>query len=202
MNTLTASLPDKNTELDGRKLRANNSRQKIVDAMLALLRSGDISPSAENVANTANVGLRTVFRRFSEMEILYREMIIEVQKKFIHNVFIPFKSDIWQEQLDEFLDRKSVIYEDLMPYRVAANFHLHQSKFIRENITKWNHIERKLLLNIVPSKIANNKALFNSLELTLSFGSWIQLRLDQNLSVKQASHVKRKLVHALLAEHL
>ena len=125
--------PELNPGVDGRILRANNSRQKIVDAMLALLRSGDISPSAENVASTATVGLRTVFRRFSEMEILYREMIIEVQKQFIHNVFIPFETRKWQEQLDEFLDRKSVIYEDLMPYRVAANFHLHQSDFFREN---------------------------------------------------------------------
>ncbi len=68
--------------IDGRTLRANNSRQKIVDAMLSLVRAGDISPSAESVATTANVGLRTVFRRFSEMEILYREMIIDLKCLF------------------------------------------------------------------------------------------------------------------------
>jgi hypothetical protein len=202
MSTLIKPQADLNPKLDGRTLRANNSRQKIVDAMLALLCSGDISPSAENVANTANVGLRTVFRRFSEMEILYREMIIEVQKQFIHNVFIPFETRKWQEQLDEFLDRKSVIYEDLMPYRVAANFHLHQSAFIRENITKWNVIERKLLANIVPAKIANNKALFNALELILSFDSWIQLRSNQELTHKQATNTKRKMMHTLLVDYL
>ena len=202
MNNLTKPKTALTQAIDGRTLRANNSRQKIVDAMLSLLCSGDISPSAENVANTANVGLRTVFRRFSEMEILYREMIIEVQKQFIHNVFIPFEAQKWQDQLEEFLDRKSVIYEDLMPYRIAANFHFHQSAFIRENITKWNGIERKLLINIVPTKLAKNKTIFNALELTLSFDSWIQLRTNQELTAKQAANTKRKMMHALLVDYL
>ncbi len=94
-------------ETDGRKIRANNSRQKIVDAMLSLVRDGDIAPSAENVASTANVGLRTVFRRFTDMEVLYREMIIEVQKKYIPKAFSPFSSRQWQQQLLELMDRKT-----------------------------------------------------------------------------------------------
>ena len=202
MNTLFKAKPEFSPELDGRKLRANNSRQKIVDAMLSLLRDGNISPSAESVAKTANVGLRTVFRRFSEMEILYREMIIEVQKNFIHRVFIPFETTKWQDQLGEFLERKASIYEELMPYRVAAKFHLHQSVFIKENIENWNNVERKLLINIVPAKIANNKSLISALELTLSFDSWLQLRLDQGLSVKQATNTRRKIFQALLIDHL
>ena len=204
MSNLTKPQPESEPTqaIDGRTLRANNSRQKIVDAMLSLVRSGDISPSAESVATTANVGLRTVFRRFSEMEILYREMIIEVQKIFSPEVFIPLESKKWPEQIEEFQNRKAVIYEKLMPYRVAAKFHLHHSAFMKENVTKWNEIERKLLMKILPAKLANNVVLFNALELALSFDSWLQLRLDQGLSPKQANNTKKKLINALISDYL
>ena len=42
--------------------------------MLELVRAGAISPNAEEVAERAGVGLRTVFRRFDDMDSLYREM--------------------------------------------------------------------------------------------------------------------------------
>lgn len=42
--------------------------------MLELVREGDISPSAELVAARADVGLRTVFRHFKDLDSLYREM--------------------------------------------------------------------------------------------------------------------------------
>jgi len=189
------------TETDGRKIRANNSRQKIVDAMLSLVRDGDIAPSAENVASTANVGLRTVFRRFTEMEVLYREMIIEVQIKYIPPVLTPFSSHQWQQQLLELMDRKAMIYEKIMPYRVAAQFHKHHSSFIQNNLTKWHGIERKILAEILPNKIVKDVALFNALELTLSFDSWLQLRLEQGISPKQAIKTKKKMINALLADY-
>jgi len=188
------------TETDGRKIRANNSRQKIVDAMLSLVRDGDIAPSAENVASTANVGLRTVFRRFTEMEVLYREMIIEVQKKYIPPVLPPFSSHQWQQQLLELMDRKAMIYEKIMPYRVAAQFHKHHSSFIQNNLIKWHGIERKILAEILPNKIVKDVALFNALELTLSLNSWLQLRLEQGISPKQAIKTKKKMINALLAD--
>ncbi len=88
-----------------------------------------------------------------------------------------------------------------MPYRVAAKFHLHHSAFMKENVSKWNEIERKLLMKIVPAKLANNVVLFNALELALSFDSWLQLRLDQGLSPKQANNTKKKLISALISDY-
>ncbi len=189
-----------NPETDGRKIRASNNRQKIVDAMISLVQLGHISPSAESVAREANVGKRTVFRRFTEMEALYKEMIIEVQKKFIPQEFSPFNSHQWQQQLLEYMDRKAVIYESLMPYRVAAQYHKHHSNFIQDNLKKWHKIEHKILIKILPTKIIKNVALFNALELSLSFDSWLQLRLDQGISPKQAVNTKKKMLNALLVD--
>ncbi|WP_158595822.1 hypothetical protein [Oleomonas cavernae] len=60
--------------LDGRRQRAVDNRRRIVEAMLALVRAGDVAPGAEAVAAKAGVGLRTVFRLFEDMDSLYREI--------------------------------------------------------------------------------------------------------------------------------
>jgi len=60
------------TELDGRFARSARTRTKIVDAMYALIREGTLIPTAQQVATRADVGIRTVFRHFSDMEQLYR----------------------------------------------------------------------------------------------------------------------------------
>ena len=56
---------------DGRALRSERSRQVIIDAMLELVGEGNLVPTAQQVAERAEVGIRTVFRHFSEMESLY-----------------------------------------------------------------------------------------------------------------------------------
>ena len=59
---------------DGRRQRSERSRKDIVAAMFKLIRAGEMNPGAAQVAEAAGVSLRTVFRHFDEMDILYREI--------------------------------------------------------------------------------------------------------------------------------
>ena len=66
----------------GRRQRSLDSRARIVAAMLQLVRAGDVSPSAEQVAARAGVGLRSVFRHVKDMDAaLYREMADVVEAR-------------------------------------------------------------------------------------------------------------------------
>lgn len=197
---MTTDLNEKKTATkpDGRKLRTDDSRQKIVSAFLQLIRQGTVVPSAEDVAKTANVGLRTVFRRFKEMELLYREMVIELQNKFAPEVVKPWKTIGMENQLQELLERKSVIYEDLMPYRIASNYHKYHSEFIQQANKHWNEIEQKVLENILPFDKSSEPVLFNAIELALSFDTWLQLRVDQKIAPKQSYDTMKLSLSALL----
>ena len=59
---------------DGRRLRSERNKQKIVTAMMELVREGDYDPSVASIAERAGVGLRTVFRHFDDVDTLYREI--------------------------------------------------------------------------------------------------------------------------------
>ncbi|TWX68075.1 TetR/AcrR family transcriptional regulator [Colwellia demingiae] len=183
---------------DGRKLRTDDSRQKIVSAFLQLIREGTVAPSAECVARAANVGLRTVFRRFKEMELLYREMIIELQNKFAPEVVKPWKTTGVENQLQEMLERKAIIYEDLMPYRIASSYHKYHSEFIKHSHKHWNEIEQKSLESILPFKKSSEPVLFNAIEVALSFDTWLQLRVDHNINPEQSYDTMKLSLSALL----
>ena len=58
--------------VDGRRARTVASRARILEAMIDLLQEGETQPSAEAVAAKAGVGVRTVFRLFSDVDGLYR----------------------------------------------------------------------------------------------------------------------------------
>ena len=51
-------------KVDGRRLRSDRSRQVIVEAMLQLINEGNLVPTAQQIANHAKVGIRSVFRHF------------------------------------------------------------------------------------------------------------------------------------------
>src|SRR3546814_3782718 len=51
----------------------------------------EVTPSAEQVAARADVGLRTVFRHFKDMESLYREMSAVIEREVIPVMRRPFK---------------------------------------------------------------------------------------------------------------
>ncbi|HXM89352.1 MAG TPA: TetR family transcriptional regulator [Candidatus Acidoferrum sp.] len=93
--------------VDGRMVRRHTNRRRIVAAMLELVRAGAISPNAEEVAERAGVGLRTVFRHFDDMDSLYREMAEATRNELQPIVAAPFASRDWQGRLGEIVGRRA-----------------------------------------------------------------------------------------------
>ncbi len=194
----TVKTAPKKAKLDGRKLRTNDSRKKIVDAFLGLIRQGNVSPSAEDVATAANVSLSTVFRRFTEMELLYRELVIEVQTQHLPPFLKPFETTFWRDQLAELIQRRAGAYELIMPYRIASKVLMHRSHFIKDNMNRWALTQRKQLDLVLPFSDKEEPLIFAAVEASMSFDHWIQVRKGQNLSAQQAEDLMNYTVGLVL----
>ena len=72
---------------DGRIQRSERSRQLIIDALLALINEGVLTPTAQQVADRASVAIRTVFRHFDDMEALYAEVDAAI-RPFYEGMFL------------------------------------------------------------------------------------------------------------------
>lgn len=183
---------------DGRRLRTEESRRRVVAALLECVREGDFEPSAEAVAWRAGVGLRTVFRLFTDKEGLFRHMSEAVRARIAVVAAAPFKGETWRDRLDEMMKRRFLAFEQVMPYRRAAQVHAHQSPMLRANNQAQQATLRQALAAILPPEIVADRPTFEALDLALSMDSWIRLRMEQDLKPPQASVSLRRIVSCLL----
>lgn len=179
-------------EPDGRRRRGQDNRARIVKAMLELVQAGDVAPVAEVVAARADVGLRTVFRHFKDMDSLYGEMSAAVDSEVRALVERPFATDKWRDQLSELVDRRAVLFEKIAPFRQASERLRGRSAFIAGEHARMAMILRDILRQIIPMGTAMEN--FEALDMILSYEAWARLRREQKLSVEDAKVVIRRVI--------
>ena len=175
--------------IDGRRSRGEHSRRRIVAALMALVREGVITPTAEAVAARADVGLRTVFRHFADMETLYREIATEIDAVVGPAATRRLIGRNWRERLAESIELRVAVFERLMPFQVATAVHRHESAFLDEQQAEAAVLQRSLLRHALPKSMAADKTRFEALDLVLSFDSWLRLRREQGLGRAAAKRV-------------
>lgn len=183
---------------DGRKLRGEESRRKIVEALFEITRSGTMAPSAAQVAEKAGVGVRTVFRHFEEMDSLYSEMSEQTAARVLPIVRAPYAAGTWCGRLDELLERRFGIYEEVLPIKMAGDLYRFRSSFLMQDYQYYLQVERETFYEVLPARIAKNKKLAETLLMLASFQTWRQLRQDQNLSAQEAGDVVRTAIGGLI----
>ena len=184
---------------DGRLKRSVATRKKILQALTALTYEGVLSPTAEQVAMRADVGLRTVFRHFDDMDSLYREINTDLELKVQPLLKIRLSGSTWQERVLQSIEIRSDFYESTAAMYLASQVHRHESAFLTLNLMDSARQQRDLLQRLLPAAVAKNSTLLNALDLVLSFETWIRLRREQGLALAQARDVMRLAVMALLA---
>jgi AcrR family transcriptional regulator len=186
---------------DGRMKRSQDSQQRIVAALLELVAEGNMTPSAEQVAERADIGLRSVFRHFKDMDSLYCEMADAIAVTIEGVVRQPFKSAGWREQVLELVDRRATVFEKLTPFLQAAHIHRQRSPFLKTGHERFVQALRQILLGLLPAKAARSSQLVEAIDLLVSFEAWLRLREDQGLDVAKARRVLKGMIGAVLREH-
>ncbi|AXE64082.1 hypothetical protein HPO_05437 [Hyphomonas polymorpha PS728] len=184
---------------DGRKRRSERSREQIIEAMFELVAQGELDPGAARIAEVANVSLRTVFRHFEEVDGLYQEMNRRVKEEVMPIVKAPFSSTNWRDTVLELVDRRSEVFERIMPYRVCGSIRRFRSAYLMQGHQDFVAMERSILDSVLPEEIRSNVVLEAAFDSVLGFDTWRRLRQDRGLSVEEARAAVRKLVEALLA---
>lgn len=184
--------------VDGRRQRSEASRDRIVQALMELVVEGETSPSAEAVAGRAGVGLRTVFRHFENMEVLYQQLNRLMAAELLPTLERPFAAADWKARVLEMLDRRIGVFERIMPLKVAADVHRHRSPFLTSQAGEFVRAQRSALQAVLPSNPSMDPASVEALDLLLSFDTWRRLRKDQQLSRPRARAVLQDLLRQTL----
>lgn len=188
---------ERKPQIDGRRVRGEDNRRKIVGALLKLVEGGNIDPTAEQVAKEAGVGLRTVFRHFEDLESLRAEISERMTAEVRPQIDRPFEAKDWQSHLSELIDRRAQVFERLLPFKIAGDAHRYTSAFLTHEHKALVKAQREALRRALPPTVVEDRPRFDALDLLLSFDAWKRLRHDQGVSVRDARAAWRLAAEAL-----
>ncbi len=186
---------DEKPRRDGRRMRSDANRARIANAMLEMLREGVRDPSAEALAERAGVGRRTVFRLFNDKEGLYKEMHAIMLARLLPIFSAPIDGAAWRDRLDNLIERRARLFEDMLPIKNAADAQRYRSDLLQKEHAEFTAMQRSTLLFVLPKGFAADKV--EMLDLALSFEAWRRLRTEQKLAPKAAAALLRKFAEGI-----
>jgi AcrR family transcriptional regulator len=166
--------------------------------MLELVAQGNFEPSADQIADIAKVGRRSVFRHFKDMDSLYREMHDSIAASIGSIVEQPFQATDWRGRVLELVDRRAVAFEKLKPFLRAGQVHRHRSPYLKMSHAQFVDMLRNLLLAVLSKEAAQNVVLVETLDMLLGFESWSRLRDVQGLSIARSKRVLKQTIELVL----
>ncbi len=190
-------------KIDGRRLRSVRTRAAIVEALLSLLEEGELKPTAPQIAERAEVSLRTVFQHFAEVEVLFAA-VSERQIERIARDYVLIDPDLpLAERVDAFVHQRCKALELVTPVARAAHLKEPFAPAVHAEIQKLRDLNREELGTTFARELdaldpADKSVLLPGMEALAGWRMWESLRADTGLGVDEATAVVRYQLRALL----
>ena len=178
-------------EQDGRRLRSLTSQNIIVDAMIILVQRGILEPTAQQVADEAGIGIRTVFRQVQDKENLFSKMDEKVRadlQEILDRAAHPQGN--LEERIEGLIKLEAEIFEKNLQFLRATLANKWKYKTLQKNYERNQRNIKSFLYTWIPelNNLSESKqVLLTSLN---SAGYWVELRENLKLSVTGAKDLK------------
>jgi TetR/AcrR family transcriptional regulator of autoinduction and epiphytic fitness len=191
------------TKIDGRRARGLRTREAIVTALMDLIATGDVAPTAQRIADRAGVSVRSVYQHFTDVEGLYADASARTYDRAL-----SMSRDVdpqWdrERRIEEFVASRSAVLEALTPFNRASRLIEPQSDAVRRNRQLLQRQSRdRIALAFAPelSKLDGSARanLLNILDVLASWAAWDHLR-SAGLSARAARQLMRSAITTQLA---
>jgi TetR/AcrR family transcriptional regulator, regulator of autoinduction and epiphytic fitness len=190
---------------DGRTVRAERTRQALVESLLGLLDEGNLTPTAAAIAARAGVSERSVFQHFPDREALFEAVAREQYARVVPRL-IPIDASLpLEERVEQFAEQRARLYELVGGVRRAALLIEHESSAVAGWLTtarkaKAAEVERVFLRELEALPPDEREPLRAALVALCSWSAWDAWRTQQRLSVARARAAMQAGVTALLRQ--
>jgi len=159
-----------------------------------------LEPTAEQVAARAGVGLRSVFRHFTDMESLFAAVTARLRSEVEPMVAADQPSGSAAQRARGMVRRRAKLFERIAPYKRSGNLNRERSPFLDAEHAKLVLQLRENLALWLPELAKAPNATRDAIELAASFEAWDRLCREQGLSPARARAAQEAAVLALLGE--
>ena len=185
---------------DGRRLRSERSRQAIIDAAISLMDEGMLVATAQQVADRADVGIRSLFRHFSDMESLFQAVDDQIRGDYEALFLGGDRDGTVDERIQRMAERRAAAYEAVKTVVLATKAQLWRYDVLRKNYARNQRGLRKDLENWLPELLTDEPETRAAADAVASFEMWHRLRENQGLSRKRSIAVIVHMLTALIGE--
>jgi AcrR family transcriptional regulator len=200
-DNLQARRPSAPPKIDGRRLRAERTRQLIIEAYLQLLRRNPKMPTAYQIAAEAGCSVRSVFERFSDLDTLTLATADHAISTGQAEAAARHVDADRANRIRSHVATRARACEKWLPlWRVIVGLERAELKE-RVVLVRLANIERmKLMYGPELATLAQSERdqLLLALAALISFESWDQLRHCYNLSPESAQAVWRSAIDRML----
>lgn len=183
---------------DGRTLRSERSRKKIVDAILELVDDGILVPTAQQVAERAKVGTRTVFRHFNEMDELHSHVNYHAREGYEQFFKGGPRGGELEERIHNLTEHFSTAFEKTTHLHMSTQAQFWRIESVRSTYRRDVAKLRRNLIRWLPELQEKPAAIVDAVAVTVSFESWYRLRIVQQLTIPAARAAMEATLTALL----
>jgi AcrR family transcriptional regulator len=187
-------------EADGRRLRREQNRAAVIDALLALFRDGIYQPSMGDIAARAGLSPRSLFRYFDDVDDLHLAAVDRQLQLVLPLVRVDATADQpTADKIRAFVRARARLFEEVGPGARALRAAAHRRDPLRTVLTRnRSYLRRQLSELFAPELAATGTAILPGLQVLCSFESYELLRFDQGLSRSRAEAALIATIGALL----
>lgn len=188
--------------LDGRTARSERTRTAIIDALHGLLLEGVGEPSAREIADRANVSLRSVFQRFEDVESVYAE-VAERQAVRLRPFLEPIDSTRpLTDRIERVVAARDEMFALIAPVRRAINMQraAKTSQNVRNGLLQLHRAQREQIASTFSAEINGDERRLVQIDVWLSFETWDQFTVQQGLTRAATRGHLESLLHSMLAD--
>ena len=190
-------------KVDGRRARGLRTRDAIVTALLDLVASGDLSPTAQRIADQAGVSVRSVYQHFTDVEGLFQETAARTcQMAQAMRVEIDPGWSL-EKRVEAFTAERAAVLEALTPFNRASRLIEPSSSPLRESRLTLEQVGQEELEGVFDAELGQLEmpergTLLAALDVMTSWPMWDHLR-DSGAAPRDARRVMRVGLLAMLA---
>jgi AcrR family transcriptional regulator len=185
---------------DGRRLRRDQNRDAVIDALLALFREGRYQPGTAEIAARAGLSPRSLFRYFDDVDDLHQAAAS--RQRLLARPLIELGIDPDQRIADKIravVRARARLFEQIGPAGRALRASAHRHDPLAAELARNRAFLRSQLAAVfAPELAAGAEAVLPALDVLCSFESYELLRHDQGLSRVRAEAALTDAIGTLL----
>lgn len=192
-------------QLDGRRLRREQNRQLVVEALVSLYADGHYQPSAAEVAERSGLSPRSVFRYFDDTDDLVRAAVAQHLERA--RPLLPVEIAVDEPlaaKVAELVRRRLGLWEAVGPSARVARMRAPINEVLAAELTRNRAAQRAQIARLFEPELAamapaRARRALAAADVLCSFESYDMLRHDQGLTADDVAATLTEALQRVLA---